>query len=192
MYSVIYNLNQILLIQQEKNCEAPTKSNPGDMEEKQIKVAALRELTVQQQETGLESVIVCFHGLLSRYKEQSGELNLDGRGDHQKRNESKKGESWRHTILRSEICRRIFEECTLLNECPRCLWWNGQKCTDFLNPFLGIRRLREISAGCLRLLKSCPTGPTGSCPSNHSINSTQWRFWLRILVFKTTALSQLT
>ena len=26
----------------------------------------------------MESVIICFHGLLSRYKGQSGELNLDG------------------------------------------------------------------------------------------------------------------
>lgn len=37
----------MLLIQQEKNCESPTIPTPRDMEEKQIKVAALKEFPVQ-------------------------------------------------------------------------------------------------------------------------------------------------
>lgn len=37
----------MLLIQQEKNCESPTIPNPRDTEEKQIKVAALKEFPVQ-------------------------------------------------------------------------------------------------------------------------------------------------
>lgn len=110
------------------------------------------------------SYYVSSHGLLSRCKGLGGQLNLDSRGDNQKSYEYKKEKSWRLLLLQSEICRRYLRIQAPKWACSMPLE-NGYKRTDFRYLFLGIRRLREISAKCSRLLKSCPTGPRGSCPS---------------------------
>lgn len=88
--------------------------------------------------------------------------------------------------MQSEIYRRIFKECRVLNAF-------GGMDTNVQNFVFFPRYLEAYSNICkmFEVAEEQPYRAHGVLPfSNHSINSTQWRFWLRILVFKTTILSQ--